>query len=119
MAKTTPQTNQFDVPTAGRYRLDPAPSSVTFRTRHLFGLARVNGTMPIIGGDIVIDPAVPEADVTVILNAAAFNTGHTKRDGDVNKPKFLYVERYPEMTFRANGPEPSSDPRTAGHWTVS
>jgi polyisoprenoid-binding protein YceI len=102
MAKTTSQTNQFEVPTPGRYRLDPAPSSVAFRTRHLFGLAEVKGTMPIIGGDIVVDPAMPEADVTITLNAAAFNTGHTKRDGDASKPKFLYVDRYPEMTFRAH-----------------
>lgn len=104
MAKTTPQTKQIDVPTAGRYRLDPALSSVAFRTRHIFGLAGVKGTMPIIGGDIVLDSAVPEADVTVTLNAAAFNTGHTRRDGDVGKPKFLNVDRYPEMTFRAHRP---------------
>jgi polyisoprenoid-binding protein YceI len=104
MAETTPETKQIGVPAAGRYRLDPALSSVAFRTRHLFGLAGVKGTMPIVGGDIVLDPAVPEADVTVTLDVAATSTGDTRRDRDVGKPKFLNVDVYPEMTFRADGP---------------
>jgi polyisoprenoid-binding protein YceI len=104
MAETTPETKQVGVPAAGRYRLDPALASVTFRTRHLFGLAGVKGTMPIVGGDIVLDPAVPEADVTVTLDVPAISTGDTRRDRDFGKPKFLNVHGYPEMTFRAHGP---------------
>jgi polyisoprenoid-binding protein YceI len=111
--KTPPRKTQVDVPKAGRYRLDPALSSVAFRTRHLFGLAGVNGTMPIIGGDIDLDPEAPAADVTVTMNAAAFNTGHAKRDVDVTKPKFLNADRYPEMTFRAH--RPGAVKRSAGH----
>ena len=45
-----------------------------------------------IGGDIVVDPAMPDADVTITLNAAAFKWA-SQRDGDVSKPKFLYVDR--------------------------
>jgi polyisoprenoid-binding protein YceI len=116
MTKTTPQTNQFGVQAAGRYRLDPALSSAAFRARHLFGLAGVKGTMPIIGGDIVVDPAVPDADVTVTLNAAAISTGNSKRDGDISKPKLLYVDRYPEMTFRAH--RPGALKRCEGRWSL-
>ncbi len=104
MAKTNPQAKQIDRPTAGRYQLDPARSAVTFRTRHLFGLAGVKGTMPIVGGDIVVDPAVPEAEVTVTLDVAAISTGNTRRDRDVGKPRFLNADLHPEMTFRAREP---------------
>jgi polyisoprenoid-binding protein YceI len=102
--KAAAQTRQIDVPAAGRHRLDPARSSVAFRTRHVFGLAGVKGTMPIIGGDIELDPAVPDADVTVTINAAAFNTGHAKRDADVAEPRFLNADVYPELTFRTQRP---------------
>jgi polyisoprenoid-binding protein YceI len=101
MARTTPQTTHVDAPAAGRYRIDPALSSVTFRTRHVFGLASVTGTVPIVGGDIVLDPGAPEADVAVTLDVAAISTGNTRRDRDVSKPRFLNVALYPEMTFRA------------------
>jgi polyisoprenoid-binding protein YceI len=59
---------------------------------------------------------VPEADVTVTLNTAAFSTGNTRRDGDVSKPKFLDVDRYPEMTFRAHRPEALK--RSEGHLSL-
>jgi polyisoprenoid-binding protein YceI len=101
MSNTIPQTGRVVTPAAGRYRLDPAGSSVTFRTRHLFGLAGVSGSMPIVNGDIDVDPAVPHADVTVTLDATSFTTGNKRRDIDVHKAKFLDVEKHPEFTFRA------------------
>jgi polyisoprenoid-binding protein YceI len=115
-SNTSSRTRQVAVPAAGRYRLDPALSSVSFRTRHMFGLAGVKGTIPVVGGDIVVDPAVPEADVTVTLNVAAFSTGHKKRDGDVAKPKFLNVGQYPEMTFRAY--KTGALQRSGSSWTL-
>lgn len=113
MANTSPQTQQVAVPAAGRYRLDPARSTVAFSTRHMFGLAGVKGTMPVVAGDIVVDPAAPEADVAVTIGAASFSTGHAKRDGDVRKAKFLNVDQYPEMTFHAG-----TLSRSSGRWTL-
>ena len=101
MSNTIPQTGRVVTPAAGRYRLDPAGSSVTFHTRHLFGLAGVSGSVPIVNGEIVVDPAVPHADVTVTLDATSFTTGHKRRDIDVHKAKFLDVEKHPEFTYRA------------------
>lgn len=108
MAKTTLQIEQIGVPAAGRYRLDPALSSVTFRTRHLFGLAGVKGTVPIVGGDIVLDAAVPEADVTVTLDVAAIGTGNTRprsrrRQAQVSERRPLPADDVPGA--RARSPE--------------
>ncbi len=46
MTSTSTSTLRVSVPAAGRYRVDPARSSVTFRTRHLFGLGRCPGPWP-------------------------------------------------------------------------
>lgn len=90
------------VPATGRYRLDPARSSVNFRTRHLFGLAAVSGTMAVIGGEITVDSASSHASVTATIDAASFDTGSRRRDRDVRLARFLHTEHYPNITFRAD-----------------
>jgi polyisoprenoid-binding protein YceI/predicted MFS family arabinose efflux permease len=89
------------VSAAGRYRLDPDHSALTFRTRHLFGLGTVTGTMTITSGNISIDPAVPRATVTATISAASFSSGNRARDRDVHSPRFLHADQYPDITFRA------------------
>jgi polyisoprenoid-binding protein YceI len=91
----------MDIPAAGRYRIDPARSSVAFRTRHIFGLAAVSGTMRVTAGDITLDPAVPQTSVTAAVSASSFSTGNKRRDDDVRKKKFLNVAAHPKFTFRA------------------
>jgi polyisoprenoid-binding protein YceI len=90
-----------NVPAAGRYRLDPARSPVTFRTRHLFGLGTVSGTMAVSSGEITIGPAAGQATVTAIVSAESFHTGSRVRDRDVRSAKFLDAGQYPHITFRA------------------
>lgn len=103
MTHTSLATSQASlrVPAAGRYRLDPGNSVVTFRTRHLFGLGTVTGTMAITSGEISIDPAVPHAAVTASISSASFSSGSRARDRDVRSPRFLHADHYPDVTFRA------------------
>jgi polyisoprenoid-binding protein YceI len=56
MTHTTAATRRtaVGVPAAGRYRLDPDRSAVTFRARHLFGLGAVTGTMTATSGEITL-----------------------------------------------------------------
>jgi polyisoprenoid-binding protein YceI len=103
------------VPAAGRYRLDPSHTVVAFRTRHLFGLGAVSGTMAVTGGEITIDPAVPQASVTATISAASVRTGNRARDRDA-RARFLHTGQYPDIT---STPEPSAAPRTAGCWPVT
>jgi polyisoprenoid-binding protein YceI len=42
-------------PPAGRYAIDPAGSSVTFVTKHMFGLGKVRGRLEVIRGVITVD----------------------------------------------------------------
>lgn len=101
-----------DVP-AGRYRFDPARSPVAFRTRHLFGLAAVSGTMRVGSGEIAVDPTASQASVTVTLSASSFSTGNRARDRDVRSAKFLNAERYPDITFTGGTLH-----QAHGHWTL-
>jgi DDE superfamily endonuclease/YceI-like domain len=94
-------TQRMDIPAAGRYRIDPARSLVAFRTRHIFGLAAVSGTMRVTVGDITLDPAVPQTSVTAAVSVSSFSPGNKKRDDDARKKKFLNVAAHPEFTFRA------------------
>lgn len=107
-------TQRRDVPTAGWYRLDPSRSSVTFRTRHLFGLGAVTGTMAVTGGEIRVDPAAPHASVTATISAASVDTGNRRRDRDVRSAPYLDTEQYPDVSFRAE-----SLSHTDGRWSLA
>jgi len=114
MTSTSSTAHRVEIPTAGRYRLDPDRSSVAFRTRHMFGLAGVTGTMRVADGEIAIDPATQKASVAVTVNTSSFDTGNDKRDGDVRSAKFLHVAEYPEFTFRA-----AQVNQDLGGWTMA
>ena len=88
------------LPAAGRYQLDPSHTVVAFRTRHLFGLGAVSGTMTVTGGEITIDPAIPQASVTATISAASFHTDIRARDR-VTRARFLQTDQYPDITFQA------------------
>lgn len=89
-------------PRAGRYQLDPDRTSVTFHTRHLFGLGAVAGSLAVAEGVITVDPEVPSASVTVTMSVASFDTGNRVRDWEVRSARFLDPERHPDITFRAS-----------------
>jgi polyisoprenoid-binding protein YceI len=98
---STSMTRRIEVPAAGRYRLDPFRSSVTLRTR-LLGVRPMTGTMRVGTGEVVVDPASPQASVAATVNAASFHTGNGRRDDDVRSARFLDAKKYPEFTFRAD-----------------
>jgi polyisoprenoid-binding protein YceI len=107
------------LPRTGRYELDPQGSAVTFRGRHLFGLAPVRGSLAIRRG--MIDVADPSGHfgVHVELDAASFHPGNRHRDHDVRPARFLDADRYPSVTFQSTGPEASGGrPRLLGTLTV-
>lgn len=113
MNHPSPMTQPNGMPVAGRYRLDPGRSSVTLRTRHLFGLGAVSGTMRIVSAEISADPAVPQATVIAVLDAASFSTGNRSRDRDVRSPRFLDAGNHPHITFQAEALSQAS-----GRWVL-
>ncbi|MBK6010428.1 NAD(P)H:quinone oxidoreductase [Streptomyces sp. MBT53] len=89
------------LPPAGTYVIDPARSSVTFTTRHLFGLGRVSGTFQVESGRVTIAEPVTHSTARAVIEARSFRTGTSRRDNHVRSPAFLHAERYPEIRFES------------------
>ena len=90
-------------PRPGRYEIDTSCSAVTFRTRHLFGLAPVRGSFAIRAGTIDVAEPLPGARVFVRIDPASFRTGNGQRDSNVRSERLLDAARYPVITFRSEG----------------
>jgi polyisoprenoid-binding protein YceI len=99
----------------GHYEIDPAASAVTFRTRHLFGLAPVRGRFTVRSGAVDVADPVTSSGISAEIDAASFRTGHGQRDTSVRSARFLDVGRYPVITFRAERVDGAS---VAGTLTV-
>ena len=96
---TEPELTAGTTPQLGRYEIDPDRSAVTFRTRHLFGLAPVRGTFAIRGGTVDITEPVTASAVYAEIDTASFRTGYRPRDHSVRSPRFLNAALYPLMIF--------------------
>jgi len=75
------------IPPIGRYQIDIQRSAVTFKCRHLFGLARVRGTFAIRNGVIDVTDPVADSRVQVQIDTASFHTGNRQRDRDVRSAR--------------------------------
>ncbi|OUS95101.1 hypothetical protein CA951_13625 [Rhodococcus sp. NCIMB 12038] len=82
----------------GRYLIDPAGSSVRFRTRHLFGLASVSGEFSVTGGYLAVAMPVDESRAHLEIATESFQTGNARRDDDVRGAKFLDAAARPVIT---------------------
>lgn len=86
-------------PQLGRYEIDTGRSTVTFRTRHLFGLAPVRGRLAIRGGTVDIAEPLAASAVHAEIDAASFHTRNPQRDASVRSARLLDAARYPVITF--------------------
>jgi len=98
---TEPELIAGTTPRLGRYDIDPSRSAVTFRTRHLFGLAPVRGTFAIRGGTVDIAEPITESVIVAEIETASFRTGNSQRDSSVLSPRFLNPAKHPVMVFRS------------------
>ena len=99
VAISTPEAQA--IPRPGRYEIDISSSTVTFRTRHLFGLAPVRGRFAIRAGTIDVAEPLADSGVHVHIDPASFRTGNGQRDSTVRSERLLDADRYPVITFRA------------------
>ena len=93
MTTATTTDDALQAPAVGRYAIDRRASTITFKSRHLFGLTPVHGTMAIGGG--LVDSADPltGSSVQVEIDTTSFDTGTRQRDRDVRSSRFLAIER--------------------------
>ncbi len=96
-------TETVTIPTAGTYRIEPGESTISFATRHLFGLAPVHGTFALRDGVVHVASPVEATTVRATIAAGSVDTGLAARDDTVRSKQYLDVAAHPDITFTANG----------------
>jgi polyisoprenoid-binding protein YceI len=99
MSQAEAISRKFDVPKPGRYRISPADSTVTIRTRHFFGLGAVRATLALRDGRILVAEPPQASAVQARFATSTFQSGNEARDAAVLSPKLLGAEAYPSLSF--------------------
>jgi polyisoprenoid-binding protein YceI len=99
MTQAEVTSRKLDVPKPGRYRISPAHSTVTIRTRHLFGLGAVRATLALRDGRILVAGKPEASAVQARIATSTFQSGNEARDAAVLSPKLLDAEAYPSLSF--------------------
>ena len=88
-----------------RYALDPNHMSIVFMVSHV-GFQKTVGLFRTAGGSFVFDEEKPAvSDIEVAIDTASVFTAHEKRDEHLRAQDFLWVEKYPQITFRGTSAE--------------
>ncbi|MBA2558770.1 MAG: YceI family protein [Propionibacteriales bacterium] len=111
---TTGSASPIDVPAAGRYRIDPQQSTVSYSGRHMFGLGVVHATFMISSGELFVADPPTASTATVVIAADSFASGNARRDKDVSAASLLDVATYPTITFASDGLRPDGE-----RWVLS
>ena len=90
-------------PPAGRHAIDPAGSSVTFVTKHMFGLGKVRGRAKVTRGVPTIADPPEDSRVEAEVSASSFSTGNFMRDPQVRSRLFLDVRHRQAISFCSDG----------------
>lgn len=93
--KTSQATDTRDIATS-RWRIDPARSSVEFRTPGFWGWATVKGRFDRYEGtlDLRREPAIE-----LTIDAGSLNTGNGFRDRHLRSAEFFDVANHPQVRF--------------------
>ena len=88
--------------TPGVWTIDPVHSSVEIIVRHMV-VSKVRSRFLDFAGTINIAENIADSTVNATIKAASISSGQEMRDGHLRTGDFLDVEKYPEITFVANG----------------
>jgi polyisoprenoid-binding protein YceI len=110
---STMSEQMIGIPGTGTYNLDPSRSSVTFATRHMFGLGSVTGTFSLTDGELIINEPVTSSTVVARADANSFASQNTQRDKQVRSKTFLDAANHPDISFRS-----IQVARHEGGWTL-
>ena len=109
----------LQAPPTGRYIIDGSTSTVTFTTKHMFGLGKVRGRFAVTRGVIIVPDQVDDSTVDAEISASSFSTRNFIRDPQVRSSLFLQARRHPTIFFRTNGIQRRTDSCTvSGTLTV-
>jgi polyisoprenoid-binding protein YceI len=83
---------------AGLWTLDPARSSVSLRSKSMWGLVSVKGSFGTLTGEGAVSPT-GEISGTVRVDSASIDTKVKKRDLHLRSADFFHSDVHPHITF--------------------
>ena len=83
------------------YIIDPGHTYPSFTIDH-FKLSKTIGFFEDTTGQVVIDWAKKEGNVSIVISTSSINTGHRKRDEHLRNPDFFDVENHPFIKFNSD-----------------
>jgi polyisoprenoid-binding protein YceI len=95
-----------------RWSVQHTLSCASFAVRNL-GMLTVRGNVPITHGSVVVDAVGNPVQVQAQLDLAALDTGNSRRDRDLAKPRLLDLAKFPTLTFSGGPGQAAED-----GWTV-
>jgi len=91
------------------YKIDPEHAVIAFTVDHI-GYAKVLGQFLSVEGEFVYDEETRALDaVTVDVDATSVFSNNEARDNHIKGEDFLWAEKTPTITFRAEGGEATSE----------
>ncbi len=91
------------------WRFDPLHSTVEFSIKNLFFFT-VTGRLTALEGAIVLDESnINRSSVSATVFADSIETGIGRRDAHLRSPKFLDVDKFPEIKFESSSVGPGRD----------
>jgi polyisoprenoid-binding protein YceI len=103
MSQAEASAQPLETPRPGRYRISPERSTVTIRTRHLFGLGPVRAALELRDGTISVADPVTGSVVSARAAVSTFTSGNQARDAAVLSRSLLHAEAHPSLTFTSTG----------------
>lgn len=99
-----------------RWVIDPSHSEIAFKIRHLM-ITNVKGRFEEFEADIVTtNDDFMTAEIDCAIKVDSVTTGNADRDMHLKSEAFFDVERFPQMTFKANSYENVDDDGSYELW---
>jgi len=94
---------------ASHWEIDPQHTSAQFAVRHLV-VSTVRGTLGTVTGSVNLDESdITKSSVEATIDAAGMQTRDGMRDEHLKGADFLYVTKYPKVTFKSKKVEKVGD----------
>jgi polyisoprenoid-binding protein YceI len=97
-------------PQTSAWNLDPVHSAAEFKVRHMM-ISNVKGQLT--GISEYDERQVANSRVEATIDTLTVNTHDAQRDGHLKSADFFDVEKFPTLSFRSTGVEPTGPERLA------
>jgi polyisoprenoid-binding protein YceI len=108
-ALATPET----AATTTTWNIDPVHSVAEFKVKHMM-ISNVKGQFAQVSGVLVLDDKdLTNSRVEASIDGASINTRDAQRDTHLKSADFLYVEKFPTLSFRSTRINRTADAQLA------